>query len=51
MHQHCASNTPKALERCVAAGEPLDEGTLEAWRAMTGLQIREGMLAFPFLDL
>ncbi|KAK6386156.1 hypothetical protein LTS17_001731 [Exophiala oligosperma] len=31
-----------ALERCVAAGEPLDEGTLEAWRAMTGLQIREG---------
>lgn len=34
--------SPKALRRCMAAGEPLNPVVLEAWKKATGIAIREG---------
>ncbi len=33
---------PRALQRCMAAGEPLNVAVLRAWQEATGLTIREG---------
>jgi medium-chain acyl-CoA synthetase len=33
---------PRALAHCVGAGEPLNPEVIRQWRALTGLDIRDG---------
>jgi acetyl-CoA synthetase/medium-chain acyl-CoA synthetase len=42
IQQDLSSFRPKALQRCMAAGEPLNINVFNEWRDATGLTIREG---------
>jgi acyl-coenzyme A synthetase/AMP-(fatty) acid ligase len=40
--QHPPAEWRHSLRQCVAAGEPLNPEVIEAWRAITGLTLRDG---------
>lgn len=40
--KHLSNHPPTALSHCVGAGEPLDGGTISAWRSATGVEIKDG---------
>jgi acyl-coenzyme A synthetase/AMP-(fatty) acid ligase len=42
VQQDLAGFRPRALQHCMAAGEPLNAAVLNSWRGATGLTIREG---------
>jgi acetyl-CoA synthetase/medium-chain acyl-CoA synthetase len=42
VQQDLSGLRPKALNHCVAAGEPLDPTTIQVWKSATGLTIRGG---------
>jgi hypothetical protein len=42
MQSYFASHSPKALEHCVGAGEPLNGEVIKVWKAMSGIDIRDG---------
>ena len=42
VQQDLSQFQPRSLQRCMAAGEPLNVNVLQEWREATGLTIREG---------
>lgn len=35
-------NRPKGLEHCIGAGEPLNAEVIRQWKAMSGIEIKDG---------
>jgi medium-chain acyl-CoA synthetase len=50
--KYLRTHSPKCLEHCVSAGEPMNPEVLRVWEGLTGIGVRDGYgQAFPISTL